>query len=440
MAERVDRVLRCVSSSTVPYLSVVVVFSILSGFLQYLTNGGPWVKGQPAGVVVAVIGLLVAIALWTVLRDRLRAEGQAAIFIAAVGLVWALHAVLARVHGDLTVYSIWVIVPILVMIYLKTPTPRELLAVLRVMGWTWIAVLVATRVLELGGVIPIFALPDFVLRWDQAHYWLPFSGHFGLVGRWPGPFRHPNEVGEVAALLVVLAGVVKGRSAWVFGTVGVLALLLAGMRAGYVSAAVGVLVLVVFGRNRVAQRTPLKLRLAMSMTLVAVIAAVMLRQSASLSGRTISIWPAFMDLWREHPWLGAGGRGMLENGGFTAIYLHGHSLVVDELARNGIVGMTAVALLIVFTATVAVRALLRGNPEPAAIVACYLTLGLSHTPADWLAFSPPLLLLFLTTLLAITWRPTEGAEGRTPSPQGSGRAPLVEHGPGVESVEGSVPG
>ncbi len=150
--------------------------------------------------------------------------------MAAGSVAWFVHLFLFRLHGDLFNHTAWLYVPILVMIWFKPPRANEGWAALTTLGWATAIVLVGTRLLEIVGVINIMYVPQWIIEFDKANYWLPLSGHLGLDGRWPGPFGHNGVTALMGAILVVLAVARWNRSSPIFLTVGALTLLHTGGR------------------------------------------------------------------------------------------------------------------------------------------------------------------------------------------------------------------
>ena len=119
----------------------------------------------------------------------------------------------------------------------------------------------------------------------------------------------------------------------------------------------------------------------------------------SLGSNRYDFWRVELDLARDHPLIGVGARG------FAPEYLaarrsdetpaRGHSLLLDQLAETGLIGL---ALLVAAVAFALVRALARGRDNIlAAGVAAAIVYGLVHSAGDWVwtfpAFGVPLFLL-----------------------------------------------
>ncbi len=167
----------------------------MSGVL-YLWPHAVLLKGQSPAIVVLGVCFLVSAALWWLVLGRTPVHGRVA---------WFVHLFLFRLHGDLFNHTASLYVPILVMIWFKPPRANEGWAALTTLGWATAIVLVGTRLLEIVGVIDISYVPQWIIEFDKANYWLPLSGHLGLDGRWPGPFGHNGVTALMGAILVVLA-------------------------------------------------------------------------------------------------------------------------------------------------------------------------------------------------------------------------------------------
>jgi hypothetical protein len=119
----------------------------------------------------------------------------------------------------------------------------------------------------------------------------------------------------------------------------------------------------------------------------------------SLGSNRYDFWRVELDLARDHPLIGVGARG------FAPEYLaarrsdetpaRGHSLLFDQLAETGLIGL---ALLVAAVGFPLAGALARGRSNIlAAGVAAAVVYGLVHTAGDWIwtfpAFGLPLFLL-----------------------------------------------
>ncbi len=254
--------------------------------------------------------------------------------MAAGSVAWFVHLFLFRLHGDLFNHTAWLYVPILVMIWFKPPRANEGWAALTTLGWATAIVLVGTRLLEIVGVIDIMYVPQWIIEFDKANYWLPLSGHLGIDGRWPGPFGHNGVTALMGAILVVLAVARWTRSSPVFLTVGALTLLHTGGRSSVGAPLLGIVIVLMFTRTGPVGRIPAWIRIVAGCAAVALAAYAMFAADAGLTGRD-TIWPAFVELWRTSIWTGVGGTGIAASGGITAEFGHAHSLYIDEPPETG---------------------------------------------------------------------------------------------------------
>jgi hypothetical protein len=396
---------------------VVLVVSIITArWLQYLTDGAPWVKAQPAAVVVTYGGVALAVVLGVLLRRSADQNSYSRWFLGLMGAAWVVHISITLLHGDAFNFNAWLYLPVLALLAVRPPTARELVVALRILGWSLAVVIVATLVLELTGVIdPMYMDPELV-AWESDRYWLPLNGLLDMEGRWPGPFGHSGDTGAVAALVVVIGLAFRGRFAWIVVSIGVLGLLLTSVRVAMVATVVGIAILVLFSRSRLVQRIPMWLRLSAAILGVVAVVAVMLGQSSSLTGRT-TIWPPFVDLWLTSPVTGVGATGIAANGGITALSVHAHNQYLDALVRTGLIGFLVQAAALGYGIWLSLRAMVRGMAGPMAVIAAYLVIGITQAMNDWIYPGIPVLALILCILLAAQTL-HEGDDATLKSPPG----------------------
>lgn len=388
--------------SAAPYLGVLAVGLVLDRFVAYLWPEATLVKGQSPAIVLVGAFFLASAVLWLLVQGRERIRGPVAWFLIAMSVAWAVHLVIFRVHGDLFNHTAWLYVPILLMIWFKPPRANEGWAALTALGWATAIVLVGTRLLEIVGVIDIMYVPQWIIEFDKANYWLPLSGHLGLDGRWPGPFGHNGVTALMGAILVVLAVARWTRSSPVFLIVGALTLLHTGGRSSVGAAVVGIAVVLVFARKGPVARIPYWVRVAAGGVVVVLVGFAMFAGDAGLTGRQ-TFWPAFMELWTTSMWTGVGGTGIAASGGITAEFGHAHSLYVDELARNGILGFGTQFAALGIGVYILVRAATRGLAGPLAIMATYAITGLTEPRNDWIHPSITAYLVVVIVVIAGVW-------------------------------------
>ena len=128
-------------------------------------------------------------------------------------------------------------------------------------------------------------------------------------------------------------------------------------------------------------------------------AVVMFLGPAGLTGRD-NIWPAFLDLWQESPWIGVGGSGFVTGNEITRQFGHAHSLYIEELARSGLVGFISLSIALGIGIWIAAKATGLGYPGPLAVMATYFITGITEPRNNWIEPSATGFLLILMVLTA----------------------------------------
>jgi len=382
------------------YPSVLVVSMVLGRWLQYVTGGDAWFRGQPAAVVVQALAFVLAVGAWVLTDSAHRSSRSSTLLVTLFGLAWVVHIVLAVSRNDAFMHLVWLMVPILVMLWWKPLTARQWQTVVWVTGLALAAALAITIGLELGGFLQRPYLAPGLIDFEVRNYWLPLSEPLGIEGRWQGPFGHSGDTGAVAALVLVIGLAVWRKTSPAVVVVAVAVLLMTSVRSAYIAAAGGLAVLFVFGKFRWVARFPIKTRLVVSGLGVALVAFVLISQSINLTGRSSNIWPGFWDLWLTSPFLGVGPGGISDNGGVTALSVHAHNLLLDELTRNGILGFTLQFAAVGFAVVLAFRAMLIRTPGPLAILVAYGAIGVTQVMNDWLHPSLSVMLVITSGLWA----------------------------------------
>lgn len=397
------------------YPSILIVSMILGRWLQYVTEGDPWLRGQPAAVVVQAGAFLLALVVWTLTEPSRRSSRTSTWLLASFGFAWVIHIVLAMTRGDAYMHLVWLMIPILVMLWWKPLSAQDWQSVMWVAGLAIAVSIAVTIVLELLGVLDRPYLNPGLITFEENNYWLPLSTTFGVEGRWQGPYGHSGDTGAVAALLLIIGLAVWRKTSVFVVAVAALALVLTSVRAAYIAAAVGAAIVVVFGQSRWVSQIRVRTRLVLSATAVGLIGIVLVGQSINLTGRSSSIWPAFWDLWLTSPVVGVGSVGIANSGGLTALSVHAHNFLLDELTRNGLLGFIVQFFAVGFALVLAFRAMLAGSPGPFAILAAYVTIGISQVMNDWLHPSLPVMLVIASGLWADASTPKSPSRTETSS-------------------------
>ena len=381
------------------YLVVLAVGGVLDRYVNYLSGGDPLLFGQPASVVFTYVYVALAGALWVAEGPSQLPAGALRLFLPAMAIAWIIHWILYRLHGDSFNYTALLYVPVLLMLGLKPPDLKSAQRSITAFAWTIVGVLLTTRVLEMVGLLEIRDQADGVIAFDEALYFLPLNDALGIDGRWPGPFGHNGDTAMMGALLIVIAVAFWSRASWVFLVVGSLTLILTNGRASIGAAAVGLVVVFMFTSSTKVDRLPRRWRITSGLTVLALGAVVMFLRPAGLTGRD-NIWPAFLDLWQESPWIGVGGSGFVTGNEITRQFGHAHSLYIEELARSGLVGFISLSIALGIGIWIAAKATGLGYPGPLAVMATYFVTGITEPRNNWIEPSATGFLLILMVLAA----------------------------------------
>lgn len=398
--------------SALPYLSVLVASVMLGGYGNYLAplaiDGGISIKGQSLGIVIPVLLFPVAFALWLIYDGQRTNSRWLQWFLCGLIGAWFVHFALTRIHNDMYVHTVWLFVPVVLMLLLKTPNSDEAWSGILVLAWFAVVILVLTRVLELVGAIPqwFYPTPGEAL-WERQHYWLPFAGHFDVASRWPGPFGFNSKTGFVSVMVCVIA-----LSRWrvisspILVTVGALGILLTGGRGVYLSLLTGVMVLLLFSRWRLLKRIPTVARLAVLALAVGAIGYKFASSSTATTGRVgdDGIWNSFLELWQSSPLVGVGLSGIWKAPGRAGEAMDAHSIFVQELAQFGLIGFLTQYAIILLGVTISLISAMRIWAGPLAILSVYLVAGstdLLHS--SWELHSMPTTVVILAIVSAATW-------------------------------------
>ena len=163
-------------------------------------------------------------------------------------------------------------------------------------------------------------------------------------------------------------------------------------------AVVGVAVILLLGDNPLTRRVGRK-ALIVAVAIAGLIGvAYVLVKNPNLTGRT-TYWQLALDLWRQHPVIGAGSSGIAD----SPLYIAGknaHNLVIDGAVKYGILGAALVVLILGLAGVITVKSGIRGLPLSTGIFAAYLTIGLVEADQGWVGLSLPWLWLVLAVVLA----------------------------------------
>ena len=243
------------------YMAVLVAGAVFSLYWTYFVSDAPLIASQPGFVVFPYLFAALAGLVW--LRSTAhRARGPLAVFLVVWSIAWAFEMVLTVARGEAYNFAVFLAPIVVIGLLTKSPTRAQALTALSVLGWMLAGVLVATRLGEILGLLELPYVNPSLISFDTANYWLPFSGYFGVEGRWMGPMGHSAETGFAGALLIVLAALRwQTLRSSVFLVVGILTLLSVGTRSAYTAALGALLVAAVVTDRGPLSRIPYKARI-----------------------------------------------------------------------------------------------------------------------------------------------------------------------------------
>jgi len=388
--------------SRITYLNILVIGVVLERWVNYIWFEVPVIWGQPGNVLVPFAFFALAFALWLRLPLHPIRPKQLTTFLMMMVIAWLVHLVLYRYHGDAFNYSALLYVPILLMLLIKPPSAGDAWASSLIFAWSVTIVLVATRALEMTGLLGIKDQSANVIRFDESNYFLPLNDFLGIEGRWPGPFGHNGDTSMMAALIIIIACAHWTRASWVFLVVGAGTLLLTNGRASIGAVVAGLVVFAMFTRVGRVGQLPAKLRVSVGSILLLAGALFMFARPAGLTGRQ-TIWPSFLELWAASPWLGVGSAGIANGNEISQRFEHAHSLYIDELVRWGLIGFIAQFAALGFGLYLAGKAATKGAPGPLAVLITYFVTGITEPRNNWIVPSATGFLVILMVIAAASY-------------------------------------
>lgn len=385
--------------SRISYITFLSAGMVVERLITHLLGASAVVLGQPWTVLVVFFLFLLTLGIWLRTPRRSTASGLLLAFLLLMGIAWLAHFFLYRFHGDAFNYTAILYLPTLALIAAKPPTRAEARQASLAVAWAISATLVLTFTLERFNVIREKNQASGVVAFDENKYFLPLNALLGIEGRWPGPFGHNGDTAMMAALLVVIAFAFWSRASWLFIAVGTLALVLTNGRASIGAALAGIVIITLFGDQTWLSRFPRAIRVSIGSALLVTGAAILLLRPSGITGRD-TIWPAFLELWIESPWLGVGGGGFAEGNSVTIAFGHAHSLYIEELARSGLIGFLTQFSAIAIGAVIAVKAAKFGHPGPLGVIVAFLVTGITEPRNNWIEPSATGTVLMLMILAA----------------------------------------
>lgn len=394
------------TTSAVPYVGSLMLTALAAGWANYLSPliwpEGFTVRGQALAIVIPVVLFPISVLLWLVYKGKRIQSPWAGAFLVGLGIAWVIHMVIIRHHGDQYPHTVWLFIPVLVMLFFKAPKCDECWVVILIFAWSAAFILVTTRVLEATNAIPMFRIDPGIIEWEKNQYWLPVSDLLGINGRWPGPFGYNSKTGFIGALLVLISIARWSKSSWVLLPIGLLVVLATASRGSFLALLAGCIVMVIFATRGPITRIPLALRAATFAVLVVLVGFTFLQNPVGTTGRSgpDGIWSNFLNLWSTSPWLGVGQVGILADPD-AGISMEAHNLFIQHLTRFGFVGITTQYLVIAIAIALMALAAYHGLSWPLALATTFYFASLTEVFQDgWLQHSVYSMLLTLATLAA----------------------------------------
>ena len=362
------------------YLWAALATPPIAQFAHYLDPTTPLFKGHAAGVVFALLGLLVAVSLWIPFRPNVTWP-RVSIYAMAVILVAWVYAVLRLQFGgdtfDLTAFCVPVVV---LLIMIKPPNRHDILSASLLFSYLLIASAMASLALDSAGLVRSGF--DGTMTGESR---IPLIGHFFAIDtRWEGPFGNVNYAGPVGAFLIVYGATLKSWHRGLLITCGVGIVLLSQARGAIYALVAGLLVLLAYSSSIQRLRRPWVARLVIFGGFILAGATYIGLADSTMSGRT-GVWIDFLTLWKSSPWIGVGDGGIFRyvaEGGVGTIFprhFHGHSVYIDTLTRGGVL---LIVLLLAFTICIGIvgfRAAHLGRPASLALLVLVVVGGLAET-------------------------------------------------------------
>ena len=382
------------------YMAVLVAGAVFSLYWTYFASDAPLIASQPGFVVFPYLFAALAGLVW--LRSTAhRARGPLAVFLVVWSIAWAFEMVLTVARGEAYNFAVFLAPIVVIGLLTKSPTRAQALTALSVLGWMLAGVLVATRLGEILGLLELPYVNPSLISFDTANYWLPFSGYFGVEGRWMGPMGHSAETGFAGALLIVLAALRwKTLRSSVFLVVGILTLLSVGTRSAYTAALGALLVAAVVTDRGPLSRIPYKVRIGGASIIVLLGIVGLFLTRAGLTGRD-EIWADYLTLATESPIVGVGTSGIAEAPGWPGVSFHAHNIFIDEFARYGVIGVLLLVLILGSLLWFSYSSARSGDTLGIGIVSAVVIAGLTNSDHSFLGIGYVNLALLLVAVLVM---------------------------------------
>jgi len=351
-------------------------------FANYVDPTSVHFKGQGAAVLIGLFAILVSLVLWVPYRSEQSLPALAIVGLSLILLAWMMQSLLIQLDGSLFNLTTFSIPLITLMILIKPPSMEDAQMAGRVFAYLLIVIGSVALVLD-----SIHVTQSAFIASRTGYSRIPILSQLGMNTRWEGPYGNVNYAGPVGAFLIVYGAGQRHSRKWILIAGGLFILILSQTRSAVFGLVAGLLVLALFSKHVAQWRYATLIRWGFSLVLALVGSLYILAFDRSMAFRT-EVWSDYFTIWKTSPWLGVGDSGIKS---YTTTGLpndaglqdHGHSIIIDTLARYGI------GLLLVYLAVFAVTVVLGvwasrvGQPMGLALVVSAFVGGLAETTLTW---------------------------------------------------------
>ena len=365
------------------YLWVALAFPPLVTLTQYIDPTTVYFKGQPASILLGLIGIVLTFLLWIPYRKTSQITSLAKFAIAMIVVCWLVQTLLIQYDDSLFNLLTFALPSILIMVLLRPPTPRDVFIGALVFSYT--LVLIAS----VGLLLDAMHLTSSAFIASRTGYSrIPFLNDvLGIDTRWEGPFGNVNYAAPVGGFLVVFGASVVRPHRFPLLIGGIVILVLSQGRSALFATGAGLLVVLTSSQyvNGLKRATAFRIALISGTALIGASYIWFFDRSLALRA---DVWADYFQLWEKSPWLGVGTSGIndyaSQGPGLNEIHhTHGHSVFIDTLTRFGLV----MFLLTVTTFTVIlllnIRAYMYGAKLGLTLFVFTVVGGLVETTLSW---------------------------------------------------------
>jgi O-antigen ligase len=244
-----------------------------------------------------------------------------------------------------------------------------------------------------------------VIEFAYRNFGALLGDYTGPLARWMGPFGNVNYAGPIGAFLLVYGLLRHGKRRVLFIAAGALIVVGSDSRTSILSCAAGVAALIALAPQLGTFRTPVWLRIASPVAVAVAFVGYVTVIDPTLNQRT-PVWEVFLSTWKASPVTGVGSSGLqavIDGGSLQSWANHGHNILIDPLARFGMVGVMAVMAVIIASGVIATQAARTGLAASAVLFVTCLADGFSEDLVDWRYLGVQAVPLMLAGLLGAAW-------------------------------------